>query len=82
MGGRQATGPRAARIAGEIYRQLSEENYLIELPVPPSSAPPVRRPARSGSFLAKVLILLSSFAILFLIRQKLKERKRRTGLQF
>ena len=27
-GGRQATGPRAAAIAGDIYRQLDEENYF------------------------------------------------------
>ena len=31
-GGREATGPRAAAIAGEIYGQLSEANYLVPRP--------------------------------------------------
>lgn len=40
-GGRQATGPRAASIAGDIYRQLGEENYFVALSRDrPSSAPP------------------------------------------
>ena len=76
--GRQGSGPRAAGIAGEIYRQLSEANYLVEPPVVPRSAPPVRRLTRSGSILSKALILIFSSAILILIWRMLRERKRRT----
>ena len=65
--GRQGSGPRAAGIAGEIYRQLSEANYLVEPPVAPRSAPPVRRLTRSDSILSKALILIFSSAILILI---------------
>ena len=39
-GGRQATGARAAAIAGDIYRQLDEKNYFASLSGDrPSSAP-------------------------------------------
>jgi cell division protein FtsI/penicillin-binding protein 2 len=68
-GGRQATGPRAAAIAGEIYRQLGD--YLAgPSGVRPSAPGP--RPAISGPIFAKVLILLCSSAILILIRRKLR----------
>jgi cell division protein FtsI/penicillin-binding protein 2 len=70
--GRQGSGPRAAGIAGEIYRELSEANYLVEPPVVPRSAPPVRR------LVSKTLILIFSSAILILIWRMLRERKRRT----
>ena len=77
--GRQGSGPRAARIAEEIYRQLSEANYLIEPPVAPGGAPPVQRRTRSGSILSRAPILISSLAILILITWRmLRERKRRT----
>jgi len=76
--GRQGSGPRAAGIAGEIYRQLSEANYLVEPPVVPRSAPPLRRLTRSGSILSEALILIFSSAILILIWRMLRERKRRT----
>jgi hypothetical protein len=76
--GRPGSGPRAAGIAGEIYRQLNEANYLVELPVVPRSAPPLRRLARSGSILSKALILIFSSAILILIWRMLREEKRRT----
>jgi cell division protein FtsI/penicillin-binding protein 2 len=66
-GGRQATGPRAAAIAGEIYGQLGEANYLAA----PSGVRPrtlhIAPVVISGSILAKVLILLFSSAILILI---------------
>jgi len=61
--GRQGSGPRAARIAGEIYRQLSEANYLVEPTVARRSAPIERRTV-SGSILSKALILIFSSAIL------------------
>jgi hypothetical protein len=83
--GRQGSGPRAAGIAGEIYRQLSEANYLVEPPVAPRSAPPfrrltppVRRLTRSDSILSKALILIFSSAILILIWRMLRKRKRLT----
>ena len=76
--GRQGSGPRAAGIAGEIYRQLREANYLIEPPVVPRSAPPVRHLTRSGSILSKALILIFSPAILILIWRILRDRKCRT----
>ena len=76
--GRQGSGPRAAGIAGEIYRQLSEANYLVEPPVVPRSAPPVQRLTRNGSILSNALILIFSSAILILILRMLRERKRRT----
>jgi hypothetical protein len=75
---RQGSGPRAPGIAGEIYRQLTEANYLVEPPVVPRSAPPVWCLTRSGSILSKALILIFSSAILILIWRMLRERKRRT----
>jgi cell division protein FtsI/penicillin-binding protein 2 len=72
-GGRQATGLRAAAIAGQIYRQLGEANYLTgPSGVRPSAAPPSQHPAMSGSILAKVLILLCCSAILILIWRKIR----------
>jgi cell division protein FtsI/penicillin-binding protein 2 len=71
-GGRQATGRRAAAIAGEIYRQLGEANYLAGSSEVRPSAPPSPHPAISGSILAGVLILLSSSTILILNWRKLK----------
>src|SRR5262249_54924142 len=65
--GRQASGPRAAGIAGEIYRQLSVENYLVEPPVVLRSAPPARPVTRSGSLVFKALVLILSSATLILI---------------
>jgi cell division protein FtsI/penicillin-binding protein 2 len=77
--GRRGSGPRAAGIAGEIYRQLSEANYLVEPPATSRAAPPVRRLTRLAAILPKALILLFSSAILILIWRMLRERKRRTG---
>jgi penicillin-binding protein 2 len=68
-GGRQATGPRAAAIAGRIYRQLGEANYLVS---PPRVHPVVPHPSISDSILAKVLVLICSSAILILIWRKLR----------
>jgi hypothetical protein len=69
---------RASGIAGEIYRQLNEANYLVEPPVVPRSTPALRRLTRSGSILSKALILIFSSAILILIWRMLREGKRRT----
>jgi penicillin-binding protein 2 len=69
-GGRQATGPRAAAIAGEIYGQLGEANYLAGPSEARSSAPLSPPPVISGFILANVLILLWSSAILILIWRK------------
>jgi penicillin-binding protein 2 len=66
-GGRQATGPRAAAIAGEIYGQLGEANYLAATSGVRTSAPYSPPPEISSFILAKVLILLCSSAILILI---------------
>ena len=77
--GRHGSGPRAAGIAGDIYRRLSEVNYLIEPPVAPRSVPSVRGLTGSGSILSKALILLFSSAILILISRMLRKRKRRAG---
>ena len=71
-GGRQATGPRAAAVAGDIYRQLGEENYFAGLSGdPPSGAPPSPPGVISDTTLAGVVILLSSSAIRTLIWRKL-----------
>jgi len=73
-------GPRAAGVAGEIYRQLSEANYLVEPPVAPRIAPP--GPHLTGSSfptLAKALILIFSSVILILIWWMWRERKRWMG---
>ena len=77
--GRPGSGPRAAGIAGEIYRQLSEANYLVQPPVAPRRVSPVRHLTRSGSILYNALILLFSLAILIVIWRMLRERKRRAG---
>ena len=53
MGGRQGTGPRAAGIAGEIYGQLGEANYLVGPPVVRPSAPPVRASQWAAPFSPK-----------------------------
>ena len=66
-GGGQATGRRAAAIAGEIYGQLGEANYLAGPSEARSSAPLSPPPVIRGFILAKVLILLCSSAILILI---------------
>jgi len=72
-GGRQATGPRAAAIAGEIYHRLGEANYLtlssgMRSPITsPSPSPTISR-----SILPELLFLLCSAAILFLIWRKLR----------
>jgi hypothetical protein len=70
-GGQQATGARAAGIAGQIYRRLSEANYLAAPSGVRPVAPPSPHRAISGSIFAKVLILLWASAILILIWQKL-----------
>jgi cell division protein FtsI/penicillin-binding protein 2 len=59
-GGRQATGARAAAIAGQIYRQLDEANYLAVH----ATAPAGPHPAISRSVITKALILLCASAIL------------------
>jgi penicillin-binding protein 2 len=69
-GGGQATGRRAAAIAGEIYGQLGEANYLAGPSEARSSAPLSPPPVISGFILANVLILLCSSAILILIWRK------------
>jgi cell division protein FtsI/penicillin-binding protein 2 len=79
--GRPGSGPRAAGIAGEIYRQLTEVNYLVLPPVAPLSIPPVRRLTQSGSILFKTLTLLFSSAILILIWRVLR-KKDRTGFGY
>jgi penicillin-binding protein 2 len=72
-GGRQATGPRAAAVAGDIYRQLGEKNYFAGLSGDrPSGAPPSPHEAISDCTLAGVLLLLCSWAILTLIWRKLR----------
>jgi penicillin-binding protein 2 len=70
-GGRQATGPRAAAIAGHIYRRLDEANYLAVRPEVRLAAPPRPHPAISGSILERALILLCASATLIFIWQKL-----------
>jgi cell division protein FtsI/penicillin-binding protein 2 len=75
-GGRPATGPRAAAIAGQIYRQLGEANYLALLNGVGTNTPPRPHSAGGGSVLEKVLILICSSAILILILRKLKSRTR------
>jgi len=70
-GGRQATGPRAAAIAGQIYRRLAEANYLAVPSEVRATAYPGVHPAMSDSILIKALILLCASAILILIWQKL-----------
>jgi penicillin-binding protein 2 len=70
-GGRQATGPRAAAVAGQIYRRLSEANYLASPSGVDRSVPRSPHFAIGGSVLAYGLILLCSSAILILIRRTL-----------
>ena len=71
-GGRQATGPRAAVVAGDIYRQLGEKNYFAGRSEDrPSGAPPNPHEGISDSTLTGVLLLLCSSAILTLIWRKL-----------
>jgi penicillin-binding protein 2 len=71
-GGRQATGPRAAAIAGQIYRQLDEANYLAGPFEVRPNAPPSPQPAIGGFILAKVLILVCLSAILILLGRRLR----------
>jgi membrane peptidoglycan carboxypeptidase len=68
-GGRQATGARAAAIAGHIYRRLSEENYLAVPATVRPTVSPGPQPATSNSILPKALILLCASAILILVWQ-------------
>jgi hypothetical protein len=71
-GGRQATGPRAAVIAGEIYGQLAQLNYFSG-PSDVRSGAPHNPPQVVGGFiLAGVLILLCSLAIISLVWRKLR----------
>ena len=70
-GGRQATGFRAAAIAGHIYRRLDEANYLAARSVVRPTAPPLAHPAISTSIFTKALILLCASATLIFIWQKL-----------
>jgi penicillin-binding protein 2 len=72
-GGRQATGARAAAIAGDIYRQLGEKNYFAGPSEDrPSGAPPSPHRAKDNFLLAGVLLLLCSSAILALVWRKLR----------
>jgi cell division protein FtsI/penicillin-binding protein 2 len=83
----RASGPRAAGIAGEVYRQLSAANYLgtPSAVLPPVALPPVarvpvlrvRRLARSDSILFKALILVFPSAIPILIWRMLRKKKGR-----
>jgi penicillin-binding protein 2 len=67
-GGRQATGPRAAAIAGDIYRQLDEKNYFAGLSGDrPSSAPASPHAVQSHHTLAVMPLLLCSSVVLTLI---------------
>ena len=70
-GGRQATGPRAAAIAGQIYRRLAEANYLA---APSGACPPVL--PRLHYAITQVLILMSASAILVIVWRKLKSESR------
>ena len=70
-GGRQATGARAAAIAGRIYRRLSEANYLVVPSGVRPTAPSIPHPAFSDSILIAALILLCASGILLFIWQKL-----------
>src|SRR5215472_2914504 len=70
-GGRQATGARAAAIAGTIYRRLDEANYLAASSAFRPTTPPSPHRTISTSILAKVLILLWASAMLIFIWQKL-----------
>jgi cell division protein FtsI/penicillin-binding protein 2 len=76
----RGSGPRAAGIAGEIYRQLRKANYLVLPPVAPLSVPPIQQVKQSGSILFKAQILLISSAVLILIRRMLKTRTGRAVL--
>lgn len=71
-GGRQATGARAAAIAGQIYRQLGEANYLAIPSMVRAAAPPALHPAISRSVITKALILLCASAILTVLWRKLR----------
>jgi penicillin-binding protein 2 len=72
-GGRQATGPRAAAIAGDIYRRLGEKSYFARLPEDRSrAAPSSPQRVKSKSPLAVVLLLLCSSVFLTLVWRKLK----------
>ena len=51
--GRQATGSRSAAIAGEIYRQLAEANYLAVPSAVRPSVPASPRPVISRSIVAR-----------------------------
>jgi penicillin-binding protein 2 len=66
-GGWEARGPRAAAIAGQIYRQLDEANYLAEPPGVRPSAPSSPQSAITVLILARVLILVCLSAILVLV---------------
>jgi beta-lactamase class D len=79
-GGPQATGPRAAAIAGEIYGQLGEANYLVNPPRPRPAAPRTPPLVPSAS-LPLLLLLISSSAILILIWRKSKLSKFRFGVR-
>jgi penicillin-binding protein 2 len=71
-GGREATGPRAAAIAGRIYHQLSEANYLAGPFRGGPSAPPRPRLVISATVLAKVLVLICSSITLILSWRRLR----------
>jgi penicillin-binding protein 2 len=73
-GGRQATGHRAAAIAGEIYANLGEAKYLAGPSEVSRDAQLSPHPAISNSIPAIVLILVSSLAILILCRRVLIPR--------
>jgi hypothetical protein len=74
------SGPRAAGIAGDIYRQLGEADYLVEPPVTPRISPAVPRLTPSSApMLAKALILIFSSSILILIWRMWREGKRWMG---
>jgi len=66
-GGHEANGHRAAAIAGAIYSQLDDANYLIDAPGARAVTPPDMRLALSGCMLAEGLILLSSSTIAVLV---------------
>jgi cell division protein FtsI/penicillin-binding protein 2 len=80
-GGRAASGPRAASIAGEIYRQLRMEDYLTSPPLSQANIPRISPGEWSASALGEVLILLSpvAVAVLILIWGRIRRKK---GLRY
>ncbi|HEY7388119.1 MAG TPA: penicillin-binding transpeptidase domain-containing protein [Bryobacteraceae bacterium] len=71
-GGREASGPRAAAIAGEIYRQLNEANHFSGPSGARPTAPSTPQPAGRGFILLKALMLVCLSAIVILLFRRLR----------